>query len=235
MSNTPSERQVLGFAHRGGRAHARDNTIEAFVTACRMGAHALETDIWLTRDRRAVIDHDGIVRTGLRRRSIAESTLEELPQHVPTLGDLQDAVGAQIDLSIDVKDVEAAAAIVEDRATAGAGALERTWLCHHDPTIVATWRRLDPQIRLVASIRRTALVTWSFARLAEGGIEVVNLPHRHWTPPLVRDCHDAGLLAFAWGVQRTRRMRRLVGWGIDGIYSDHTDRMVAVLRATRSD
>src|SRR5436189_6205813 len=40
----------IGFAHRGARAHAPDNTIEAFSLALRLGATGLETDLWLTSD-----------------------------------------------------------------------------------------------------------------------------------------------------------------------------------------
>ena len=40
----------IGFAHRGARAHAPENTIEAFTLAFRLGATGLESDVWLTAD-----------------------------------------------------------------------------------------------------------------------------------------------------------------------------------------
>ncbi|MCB1039054.1 MAG: glycerophosphodiester phosphodiesterase, partial [Acidimicrobiales bacterium] len=58
----------LGFAHRGARAHARENTLEAFSLALRLGATALESDVWLTADGIPVLDHDGVVGGRLRRR-----------------------------------------------------------------------------------------------------------------------------------------------------------------------
>jgi glycerophosphoryl diester phosphodiesterase len=36
-------------------------------------------------------------------------------------------------------------------------------------------------------------------------------------------------LAFAWNVQGVARMQRLLRWGIDALYSDHTDRLVRAL------
>lgn len=231
MTTRDRSTAVIGFAHRGARAHAPENTIEAFVTACQMGADAVETDVWLTRDGVAVIDHDGVVRRGCFRRPIREFNVADLPPHMPTLAALQQAVGPHVGLSIDVKDPKATAAILAVRGLAGQPALRRTWLCDTDPERLASWRALDPHTPLVASIRRRGLKTWSPERLAGIGIGVLNLPHRHWSPSLVRRCHDAGLDTFAWGVQRPRRMRRLIAWGIDAIYSDHTDRMVAVLRA----
>ena len=38
------------FAHRGARAHAPENTLEAFTLALRLGATGLESDVWLTAD-----------------------------------------------------------------------------------------------------------------------------------------------------------------------------------------
>ncbi len=70
----------IGFAHRGASAHAPENTLEAFSLALRLGASGLESDVWLTRDRIPVLDHDGVVRGGLRRkRPISTVDRAELP------------------------------------------------------------------------------------------------------------------------------------------------------------
>jgi glycerophosphoryl diester phosphodiesterase len=60
----------IGFAHRGARAHAQENTIEAFALGLRLGATGLESDVWLTNDGVPVLDHDGVARVGRRRRSL---------------------------------------------------------------------------------------------------------------------------------------------------------------------
>ena len=97
-------RPPIGFAHRGARAHAPENTLEAFALAVRLGATGLESDVWLTRDGEAVLDHDGVVRQGLRKRRIAELDRADLPEHIPTLEELYAAVGTELDISLDVKD-----------------------------------------------------------------------------------------------------------------------------------
>jgi glycerophosphoryl diester phosphodiesterase len=74
----------IGFGHRGARAHAPENTIESFTLALRLGATGLESDVWRTADGEVVLDHDGVVRSGLRRRSIADVLRAELPPHIPT-------------------------------------------------------------------------------------------------------------------------------------------------------
>ena len=55
------------FAHRGAKAHSRENTLESFELAVRLGATGLETDVWLTKDNQAVLDHDGVIKVRLRR------------------------------------------------------------------------------------------------------------------------------------------------------------------------
>ena len=77
--------QAVLFAHRGARAHAKENTIEAFQLALQMGATGLETDIWLTSDQVPVLDHDGLVGSLLRRKPIAKILRAELPEHIPSL------------------------------------------------------------------------------------------------------------------------------------------------------
>src|ERR671917_2729199 len=69
------------FAHRGARAQAPENTLEAFTLALRLGATGLESDVWLTADGEAVLDHDGVVRAGGRRRPVADVRPGDPPHH----------------------------------------------------------------------------------------------------------------------------------------------------------
>lgn len=233
MRENVAARAPIGFAHRGARAHAPENTLEAFAKAMDLGAKALETDVWLSADSKVIIDHDGVVRNGLRRTPIAHVEAKNLPKHMPTLQDLHDQIDASVELSIDVKNPDAAPGIVAIRATKGPEALRRTWLCDSDPERLATWRRFDEDIRLVASLRRRHLKSYPPHKLADLGMDALNLPHRQWRQGLVEECHECGLRAFAWGIQRSKRMERVLGWGVDAIFSDHSDRMAMVLQTLR--
>jgi glycerophosphoryl diester phosphodiesterase len=226
----PSLRPPIGFAHRGARAHAPENTIEAFVLAVRLGASGLESDVWLTADGQAVLDHDGVVGRRLRRRPIAEVARAELPSHVPTLAELYAEVGGELELSLDVKDPAAAPEVV---ATArDAGAEERLWLCHPDWRTVASWRELSPVVKLVESTRLKRLEgspELHVARSAEAGVDALNLHHTDWNGGLVAMVHRFELLAFGWDAQHERVLDGLLDAGIDAVYSDHVDRMVTAL------
>ncbi|MBS1838150.1 MAG: glycerophosphodiester phosphodiesterase, partial [Actinobacteria bacterium] len=143
------------FAHRGARAHAPENTIEAFVLARRLGATGLESDVWCTADGAAVLDHDGLVRRGLRRTAIGDLDRRALPGHVPTLEELYSACGSEIDLSLDVKDVAALDEVL--RVARAASAIEHLWLCHPDMGVLASWRDRSEAVKLVHSTRLGSL------------------------------------------------------------------------------
>lgn len=220
----------LGFAHRGARAHAPENTLEAFRLALEMGANALESDVWITRDGVAVLDHDG----EFGGRTLDRIPRDALPPHVPTLAELFEACGTDVPLSLDVKNEAAAGAVVE---TARAhDALDALWLCHWNWKVVAGWRALAPEIHLVDSTRAHHMRTPPgprAERMREHGIEAINLHRNDWQPDWIEAFQARGIRVFAWDAQDEATLRRLLDWGVDAVYSDHVDRMTAALAASR--
>ena len=235
----PLRRPPITFAHRGGRAHAPDNTIEAFRRALHLGAAGVETDAWVTADGAVVLDHDGLVRKGFRRRPVPELRREDLPAHVPTLEDLYDACGtvrpfgqgAGFELSVDVPDGTTATAVVEVARAVSPGAPKHLWLCHPHWRRLAQWRERFPDVRLVNSTRLREMREGPerrAAELARAGVDAVNLHYTEWTGGLTTLFHRFDRLAFGWDAQHERVLRELVRMGIDGVYGDHVDRMVSV-------
>ena len=221
----------IAFAHRGARAHAPENTLEAFRLALRLGATGLESDVWLTADGVAVLDHDGVVGRGVRRHPIAGVTRRDLPGYVPTLEELYASCGAAFELSLDVKDATATRVVI-DTARA-AGAVNRLWLCHPDWQQVASWRALSDEVRLVDSTRMRAMRQGPERRAAQlraAGVDAVNLHHSDWSGGMTTLFHRFGRYAFAWDAQFERVLKTLLGMVVDAVYSDHVDRMVEVLQ-----
>jgi len=225
-------RPPIGFAHRGARAHAPENTIEAFALALRLGATGLESDVWLTADGVPVLDHDGVVPGRLRRRPIGSVDRGALPPSVPALADLFEQCGVVYDLSLDVKDPRAASGVLDVASAAGMD-LRRLWLCHHDWNTVAGWRELSDEVRLVDSTRLRRLKEGPERRaatLAEARIDCINLHHTDWTAGLTTLFHRFEVLAFGWDAQHEHVLDTVLATGVDGVYSDHVDRMLAALR-----
>lgn len=226
----------IGFAHRGARAHAPENTIEAFELAVKLGATGLATDAWVTADGVAVLDHDGRVGRRPLRRSIAEVERAQLPAHIPEAATLVGLLGADRHLSVDVKDPAAAAPLLGALGAEDPTLLSRVWLCHDDHDLLLSWREMAPQVRLVDSTRLRRLDTGPerhAAVLREKGIDAVNLHHTDWTGGLVALYHRFDRLAWGWDAQHSRIIDGLYDMGIDAVFSDHVDRLVdALARAT---
>ena len=229
----PLREPPIGFAHRGASAHEPENTLEAFTLARRLGATGLESDAWRTVDGEVVLDHDGVVRVGLRRRPVGEVRRSALPSSVPTLGQLYEACGTDLEVSLDVKDPAAAEAVVATAREAGGDAVGRLWLCSPDWEVAASWRTLDPDVKLVDSTRLRRIKEGPerrAARLAEAGVDALNMHWSDWTGGLTTLLHRFQRYAFGWDAQHRRQLDELLSLGIDGVFSDHVDRMVDALQ-----
>ncbi len=223
----------IAFAHRGARAHATENTIEAFQLALRLGANGIETDAWLTKDGAVVLDHDGVLRRGLRRVPFSDVDRLDLPGHVPSLDEYFAQVSLVADLSIDVKDASAATAIVSCAERHGFP-LERLWLCHHEIGTVLQFRNEFDRVRIVDSTRLSRIKEGPEKRaalLSERGVDALNMHHTDWNGGLVTLAHRFGLHAFAWDVQFPPALTTAFRMGLDAVYSDHVDRMTDAFTA----
>jgi glycerophosphoryl diester phosphodiesterase len=224
----------IAFAHRGARAHAPENTLEAFSLALRLGATGLESDVWLTSDSVPVLDHDGVVRTRLRTRRIAGVRRAELPAHVPLLTDLLDSCDGDYQLSLDVKDPAAGPIVLATVREAAPDFGDRLWLCFADWRDAAALRSADPDVRLVDSTRLLRIREGPERRaatLADAGVDAINLHHTDWTGGLTTLFHRFERLTLAWDAQHERVLLDLLRMGIDGLYSDWVDRMTDAFRA----
>jgi glycerophosphoryl diester phosphodiesterase len=222
----------LTFAHRGASALLPENTIPAFRRALELGARGIESDARCSADGEVVLVHGAVARRGLlRSRRVAATRASDLSTlGVPRLTDLYAELGTDYELSLDVYDPAAAEGIA---AVAGAvGASDRLWLCSAQRSLLTRLRELAPRAHLVHSIRRRRLdVTPErhAALLADEGVEVVNMHRSDWTGGLVALYRRFGVRAFAWDVQEVRHLREMLEIDVDAVYSDHVDRMVAVV------
>ncbi len=225
----------ITFAHRGARAHAPENTLEAFQLALRLGASGLESDVWLTADGVAVLDHDGVVKNGLRRRPITLVDRAALPGHIPTLLELLETCGTDFSLSLDLKDPESAAAIVDVISGVDATLLERTWLCEPSLNRVIELRELfgETPVRLLQTTRLERIKGTPERRaeyLARHRIDGINLHRTDWSGGLVALFHRFGLVAFGWDMQHEHELRTGLRMGLDAVYSDVVDVMADAFR-----
>jgi glycerophosphoryl diester phosphodiesterase len=227
----------ITFAHRGARIEERENTIPAFAYALERGARGLESDAWLAADGEVVLAHDAVSWRGLRRVRVEQSTATALAAfEIPRLADLYEACGTDFELSIDAKTRDVARPLVD--VAVAAGAADRLWLCSPSLGLLRSLREEGAPCRLVHSRRRSSISTpleRHAADLAAIGIDAMNMHHTDWSKGLVALFHRFGVAAFAWDVQEVRYLRAALTMELDGLYSDHVDRMVATVAEWSSD
>jgi len=223
---------VISFAHRGARLEEPENTIPAFARALDAGATGLETDVWLSADGEVVCAHDPVVRQGRRRRRIADSSAAELAELlVPRLADVYEQLGTAFECSVDVKSNDAAASLVG--VARAYDTLERLWVCSPDLEVLRPLR-VEPRVRLVHSTHKRAIgvpLERHAFDLGELGIDAMNMHHTEWSAGLVSLFHRFDVRAFAWDTQEARQIRAVLRMGIDAVYCDRPERMVATVAA----
>ena len=251
----------LGFAHRGwtpahagtGRAHAWENTLEAFAAALDLGITHLETDVQTTSDGVAVVLHDpDLARTTGRAVPVSSITWPELSDvrvaglhRVPRVEEVLDAFPEAV-LNIDVKDARAVRPLAA--ALRRADAQDRTLVASFDGRRARAVQVLVPGVarsagmaatggaRLAAALERlSAPLGRHLLERATAGADALQVPEhagrlRVVTPRLLRLAHDIGLQVHVWTVDDPDDMDRLLDLGVDGLMSDRADVLSAVLR-----
>jgi glycerophosphoryl diester phosphodiesterase len=240
---------VLALAHRGGAYHPEieglENTLAAFRHAVGLGYEYLETDVHVTRDGVLLAFHDSALdRVTDHKGEIATLSLAEVREArvggreaVPTLAELFDAF-PDARFNIDLKSEGAVPALAE--FVAARGAWDRVLVGSFSRRRTARFRELTAgrvptsatpgqivAFRLVAIPRLAAL-------LAGRGATALQIPHRRGrllvaTPGLVRRAHAAGRHVHVWTIDDADEMRLLLDRGVDGLFTDRTDILKAVL------
>lgn len=97
-------RLPINVGHRGHAAKAPHNSIEGFLFAQEDGADAVEMDVWLTKDKKVVLDHDGEFPDGTRITEYTYDELKEKGYNFPLLSEVYDAIDRELVIYLEIKD-----------------------------------------------------------------------------------------------------------------------------------
>jgi glycerophosphoryl diester phosphodiesterase len=231
------------IAHRGACAVAPENTMAAFRRAVEMGVDCVETDLHISRDGRLIIVHDAtLTRTTSGDGLVKNFTFAELREldagrwfapefegeRLPAMEELLDLAG-QTDLGLYLE-IKGGAGYGVERAVISAlrgrkEAKASVVLCF-DASVLERIHQLD----------RLLMTGLLFESGGEDMVrEAVRVGARQIaprgdcvTPELLADAHRRGLKVVTWTINEPSQMRALALMGVDGIMTNHADRLIAV-------
>lgn len=232
---------VLNIAHRGASGTFPENTVSAFRAAIDAGADMCELDAQLSRDGAVVVIHDETVeRTTDGKGEVAELTLEELKRldagakfkggpfkgaQIPTLDEVFSVTSGKCGLNIELKAAgleHQVAQIMQAR-----NALADSIVSSFEWEYLKKLQQLHFNIRvgLLAEEKPVELMMNAVAMRAHS----INPRWDMVTSDLCKAAHERGLKLYTWTVDADSRMRALIECGVDGIMTNHPERLRKVV------
>ena len=236
------------FAHRGGAAHAPENSWTAFEHAVKLGYSYLETDARATSDGKLMAFHDrtldrvtdGSGPIGSRTYRDVSALRVAGSEPIPLIEDL---LGAWPDarFNIDLKDEPGIALLAE--VLRRTGAWDRVCVTSFSGSRLRTARGLlDRPVCMATSPAVIAAVRYTIGaatrgrqpgllarRLAQWQVRCAQVPGKVASASFVRRAHALGLDVHVWTINDRAEMSRLLDLGADGIMTDDISTLREVL------
>lgn len=233
------------IAHRGASGHAPEHTLPAWQLAHDMGADYLELDIQMTADGRLVVFHD---------ETIDRTTNGEGPLRDSMLDEVIDRFGTQTRYYIETKSAERDPTLeaelmdtLSERGLIEAGAVVIQSFSQESLREVESINPDVPLVQLVwyypESEGSGTLIEWTGVTPGPGAItdadfETIreyavgigsNLNYQGdavTDEAFVKQAQANDLRVHVYTINDIPAMEQLIGWGVDGIFTDFPDRLV---------
>lgn len=239
------------FAHRGASAHAPENTLAAFEMALTQQADAIELDVKLSSDGYVVVHHDPTIdRTTDGKGRLKDKTLAELKtldagnffsekfkgEKIPTLEEVFEAVGKRTFINIELTNyktphdqlVETVCMLVKKHKMQK-NILFSSFLASN----LSKARSYLPEVPRGLLALNGFLGSWarSFG-FVFGKYQALHPFLKDMTQQEALRVHRLNRRVHVWTVNDEGEMRRLFGWGVDGIFTDDPQLAVRVRAET---
>ena len=236
----------LFVAHRGYSSKYPENTLAAFNGAIDAGAHMVELDVCLSRDRQLVGIHDETVdRTTNGTGAVRTLTLKQLRQlaagswfdsrfrgeRLPTLSQVLDAVNGRLMVNIEIKpeafEVDGPADAVERQVlnlVREKNMLDDVLVSSFEWLVLENLRKLDPGIALglLSDVPADEGLHHWYRRIKGFSWHP---DFRVLTRQQVDTFHDLGGRVFPYAVDGRIDTRAMLAMGVDGLIVDDPRQM----------
>lgn len=212
-----SKVKIIG--HRGASNHP-ENTVPSFESAIAQGVDGIELDIRMSADEQLVVVHSSVVGKN-SVKSTAYADFKTLPDgyEVPLFEDVLKQFGRKTSLDIELKHdgiEEPAVKLIKKYCNPG-----KTMVSAFDADSLSKVHELLPALQLGYIYNRTQ----DEEARHNCPVDVVIPQFRLASREMIEDVHEEGLKIWAWTVNDEAEVRRLVNLGIDGLITDHPDKV----------
>ncbi len=234
MSQEPD---FLCIGHRGARGHAPENTLRALNTGIRLGADWLEFDVQLHPSGALLLLHDlTLDRTTNGHGRLIDADIDTLRrldagdgQPLPTLEDALDLIEQRAGANIELKSADgtgtAVATVLRRYIDAGWPAERLLVSSFHLPELWE-FKQAAPEIPVAPLLGGVPLDWAGCVQTLEAA--AISLSAEFVDPRLVADAKAHGRRVYVYTVNDPNEMRRLRELGIDGVFTDYPERVLAL-------
>jgi glycerophosphoryl diester phosphodiesterase len=238
----------LFIAHRGYSARYPENTLAAFNGAIDAGAHMIELDVCLSKDRHLVVIHDETMdRTTNGTGAVRAHTLDQLvrldagswfdprfkTERLPTLAQVLDAVKGHLMVNIEIKpeafEEDGPADAVERQVlnlVREKNMLDDVLVSSFEWLMLEKLRRLEPGIALglLSDVPADESLHHWYQRIKGFSWHP---DYRVLTQHQVDSLHVLGARVFPYAVDGRIDSREMLAMGVDGLIVDDPRQMTA--------
>jgi glycerophosphoryl diester phosphodiesterase len=226
------ERPVKVIAHRGDMINFPENSLPAFQQSIADGADVIETDVQLSKDGVVVVCHDSdFSRMGGLAKKVSDLTWKEIQKvdiglgmgenfrgvRVARLEDLLTLARGRIHLNIETKHYGPIDGKLEEKVVElirRLGAIDETEIQSLEYESILAVRRLEPALKI------GYLMSVNARDIGELKVDFLSVQASRVNAKFLKRAHKAGKNVYAWTVDKTDEMDRMMDLGVDGIITN---------------
>jgi glycerophosphoryl diester phosphodiesterase len=240
---------IFVTAHRGFSGQTPENTLASFQAAIDAGSDMIELDVHLSRDHEVVVIHDDTLeRTTNGRGNVADKTLSELKsldagswlhprftgERIPTLAEVLALARDRILVNIELKKGKHFPYTMEDLADRTLAVVEKAGMTDHvlfssfAPPAIDRISARNPRLPIALIVDKP----WAKPDEPGGGTRYPTLNCRASVlgEENIRRAQAEGVKVHVWTVDAADAMEKFLALGVDGIITNHPDRLIGILK-----
>ncbi|MFO7944960.1 MAG: glycerophosphodiester phosphodiesterase family protein [Anaerolineales bacterium] len=227
------------IAHRGASSQAPENTLAAFDLALKLHADAIEFDVRLTKDKHVIAFHDlTLQRTTNGKGKVRNKTLAELKslyagtffdpsfqgQRIPTLEEIFEKFGNRTFYHIEIKNffqpfnklTEKVISLIKKY-----NLQSLVTISSFNPIALIQVNHLLPSLDKGLLLQYPQTLSFVHKGLSNFvTLDSLHIPVEKVTKGIINNIHDMDQKILVYTVNDPKLIRKLVLWGVDGIFTD---------------